>query len=138
MRESINVRGRVVPVAVVVMALLAIGTAFAAVALATIQGTVTINEALSVSTTDYAVSGFSGETIDKTVTINNAASVPLNALLTTTEIDNPDGVIYTISYSSNPASVPAIGTTDVIVSFHIAPDSPNGVFHVSTQIDRTA
>jgi hypothetical protein len=114
---------------------LAIGLIAAAVLIVTLPAHVTINEALSTTLVEVAVSGYPGETISYSIPIDNAANVPLNVELTFTET-SPGGVFYSTNFPLTQTL--QSGENEVVVNFTIESDSPVGVIEGNIAINRIA
>ena len=106
----------------------------AVVFIASIHVNVSVNEALSTTTTSLSISGFPGETIESIIDIHNEASVPLNIELSCTETSNVNGVTYTTDMPK--ILILAPGDNNVSVSHVIASNSSIGSFEGDISITR--
>lgn len=112
-----------------------LGLGIAAVNFFTSSVDVTINEALSSTSTPVSVSGFPGEVVTATFTVDNAASVPLDVDLAWAEVTNVNGVTYSHDMPKTVTMVP--GSNTVTVSYTIDTGSPVGTFDGTVSFTRT-
>ena len=118
-----------------VFAILLIASAFAlGVYIASVPTTVTVTEAVSVSTVSLSVGAFPGETITKDITIDNAASVSQDVTLAWVENSNPSLVDYTTDLPKTVTVAP--GANTITVSFSVAHDSAVGTFDGDVEVSR--
>jgi|GEM_PF-5242572 len=85
-----------------------------------------VDEALSSSDNNVAISGYPGETLYYNVTVHNSANAPLNTLIVwdADPLSNPAGVTYNVEMPSNISLSP--GSNVIPLAFKIASDSEIG------------
>lgn len=101
---------------------------------------ITVSEGLVLvsPTGSLDISLFPGETKIIGIEIQNLASVPLNAMVSTVENSNPNGVSYSVSYDLNPKGIPAVSTSTITATIKVVEDSPTGNVNLGFNLERTS
>ena len=116
-------------------AILFLSCAFAlGVYIASVPTTVTVSEAVSVSTVSLSVAAYPGETITKDIVIENAASVSQDVTLSWVETSNVALVDYSSDMTKTVTLAP--GTNNVTVSFAINHASTTGAVDGNVEVTR--
>jgi len=109
---------------------------FGAVIIGSWLVTLDVQEALSVTNVDRTINAFPNGDYVEAVTIDNVGDADVTAEVTITEISNPDAVVYSLSYDTNPVVVPAGGSANVDATIHVDNGSPIGQVEIRFEVNR--
>lgn len=120
--------------------ILAMALVAAAVWIASISTTVTVNEALSTSTISLSPSGVYPDGIEHcdNITVTNAASVPLNAKFTWTQTSNINASLYLTNMDTSLLVELLSGDNIVPACFTVETGQPTTIIEGTVTIERVA
>lgn len=132
LKKTVNILGVSVPVWAIVVPTLVV----AAVIFATWSLIVNVSEPLSLTGRISSINVYAGESYVNTLTIHNLADVDIPVDIGYAVISNVDGVVFDVSYESNPVDALAESDTDVDVTIDIDDSSPIGTLELEFSLVR--
>jgi hypothetical protein len=114
------------------------GICFAAVLIGQISLTVTVGEPLTITSGSSCNLGTiaPSQNGNCVITISNSGNVANTAQVTFAQTSNPNGVLYDLTYDTNPLAVAGSSSGSITATVHIHSDSPTGTLVGEFNVNR--